>query len=74
MHKVILMSKAHKVITSINSILSEYTKCENIRLCQWIDEHIINDTYNKNVQNNMYSIMDQDIVKKYYNNEMFLLM
>ena len=63
MHKVMLISKAHKVITSIDSILSEYTKCKNITLCQWIDEHIINDTYNKNVQNNMYSIMDQDIVK-----------
>ena len=74
MHKVMLMSRAHKVITSIDSILSQYTKYKNITLCQWIDEHIINDTYNKNVQNNMYSIMDQDIVKKYYNNEMFLLM
>ena len=34
------MNKAHEIIeSSIESNLYEYAKC-----CQWIDEHIINDT------------------------------
>ena len=44
MHKVMLMIKTCDVITSIDSILSEYAECNNIRLCQWIDKYIINDT------------------------------
>ena len=38
-----LMTKAHKIITSIESSLKKYAKCDEIRKCQWIRQHIIDD-------------------------------
>ena len=57
-----LMTKAHEIITSIESSLKKYAKCDEIRKCQWIRQHIIDDASILNCTKSMYLIMDHIVI------------
>lgn len=40
-----LMTKSHEIITTIYSELKKYKLCRQMDQCQWIKDHILNNTY-----------------------------
>ena len=40
-----LMTESHAIITTLYSELKNYKKCREVNQCQWIDYHILNNTY-----------------------------